>query len=96
LVLQHIFVLVLENRTFWVFSVKRAFRLIEGATGAGAWAEIAAKRAQDLLIYIALARFDRRRSFGQRPLALQRDIKAFFQSYAQACKLADNPALLGR
>ena len=70
-------------------SLKRAFRLIERATGAEAWAEIAAKRAQDLLIYLALARFDRRPVLGQLPLALQRDVKAFFQSYAQACKQAD-------
>jgi DNA phosphorothioation-associated putative methyltransferase len=36
-----------------------------------------------------LARFDRRPALGQLPLTLQRDIKAFFQSYAQACKRAD-------
>jgi hypothetical protein len=31
-------------------SLKRAFHLIQNATGAEAWAEIAAKRAQDLPI----------------------------------------------
>jgi DNA phosphorothioation-associated putative methyltransferase len=70
-------------------SLKRAFRLIQSATGAEAWAEIAAKRAQDLLIYLALARFERRPALGQLPLALQRDIRGLFQSYAQACKQAD-------
>jgi DNA phosphorothioation-associated putative methyltransferase len=70
-------------------SLKRAFRLIQSATGAEAWAEIAAKRAQDLLIYLALARFDRRPALGQLPLALQRDVKTLFQSYGQACKQAD-------
>jgi hypothetical protein len=39
-------------------SLRRAFRLIQSATGAEAWAEIAASRAQDLLIYLALARFE--------------------------------------
>ncbi len=70
-------------------SLKRAFRLIQSATGAEAWAEIAAKRAQDLLIYLALARFDRRPTLSQLPLALQRDVKALFPSYGQACKQAD-------
>jgi DNA phosphorothioation-associated putative methyltransferase len=71
-------------------SLKRAFRVIQSATGAEAWAEIAAKRAQDLLIYLALARFDRRPTLTHLPLPLQRDIKALFPSYAQACKQADD------
>jgi DNA phosphorothioation-associated putative methyltransferase len=70
-------------------SLKRAFRLIQSSTGAEAWADIVANRAQDLLIYLALARFDRRPALGQLPLVLQRDIKALFQSYNQACKQAD-------
>ena len=70
-------------------SLRRAFRLIESATGAAPWAEIAAKRAQDLLIYLALARFDSRPMLGRLPVPLQRDIKALFPSYAQACKQAD-------
>jgi DNA phosphorothioation-associated putative methyltransferase len=70
-------------------SLKRAFRVIQSATGEEAWAEIAAKRAQDLLIYLALARFDRRPTLSHLPLPLQRDVKALFPSYAQACKQAD-------
>jgi hypothetical protein len=76
-------------------SLKRAFRLIQSATGAEAWAEIAANRAQDLLIYLALARFDRRPMLSQLPLALQRDVKAVpvLWSGLQAGRC---PALLGR
>ena len=70
-------------------SLKRAFRLIQSATGAEAWADIVAKRAQDLLIYLALARFDGRPTLSHLPLPLQRDIKALFPSYAQTCKQAD-------
>jgi DNA phosphorothioation-associated putative methyltransferase len=70
-------------------SLKRAFRLIQSATGTETWADIAAKRPQDLLIYLALARFDRRPPLSQLPLTLQRDIKALFSSYAQSCKQAD-------
>jgi DNA phosphorothioation-associated putative methyltransferase len=70
-------------------NLKRAFRLIQSATGSEVWAEIAAKRAQDLLIYLALARFDRRPRLSQLPLALQRDFKALFSSFGQACEQAD-------
>jgi DNA phosphorothioation-associated putative methyltransferase len=63
--------------------------LSRAPTGAEASAEIAAKRARDLLIYLALARFDGRPPLGQLPLALQRDLKALFPSYGQACKQAD-------
>jgi DNA phosphorothioation-associated putative methyltransferase len=71
-------------------SLKRAFRPIQSATGAEAWADIASKRAQDLLIYLALARFDGRPMLSRLPIPLQRDIKALFPSYAQACKDADS------
>jgi len=71
-------------------SLKKAFRLIQSATGAEAWVEIADKRAQDLLIYLALARFDRRPPLSRLPLPLQRGIRALFRSYAQACKQADS------
>jgi DNA phosphorothioation-associated putative methyltransferase len=70
-------------------SLKKAFRLIERGTGAEVWAEIAAKRGEDLLVYLALARFDRRPALGRLPLGLQRDIKGLFPSYAEACKQAD-------
>jgi hypothetical protein len=55
----------------------------------GRWAEAPRKRALDLLIHLALARFDGRPTFGHLPLTLRRDIKALFASYAQACKQAD-------
>ena len=71
-------------------SLKRAFCVIQSATGAEAWVDIAAKRAQDLLIYLALARFDRRPTLSNLPIPLQRHIKALFPSYAQACKQADD------
>jgi hypothetical protein len=76
-------------------SLKRAFRLIQSATGAEAWTEIAANRQQDLLIYLALARFDGRPALGQLPLVLQRDVEALFPSYGQACEQAV-ALLLGR
>ena len=77
-------------------SLKRAFRLIQSATGAEAWAEIAAKRTPDLLIYLALSRFDGRPTLGLLPVPLQRDIRALFPLYAKACKQADALSLCGQ
>lgn len=46
-------------------------------------------RRQDLLVYLALARFDRRPTFGDLAPLLQRDVKSFCGSYAAAKKAAD-------
>jgi DNA phosphorothioation-associated putative methyltransferase len=70
-------------------TIKRAFRVIQRATEARQWDEIAAGRAQDILIYLALSRFDGRPSFSRLPRELQLDIKGFFSSYASACGAAD-------
>jgi DNA phosphorothioation-associated putative methyltransferase len=71
-------------------STKRAFRIVEQATNADQWDEITRKRALDLLVYLALARFDGRRPFTKLSPDLQLDIKGFFSSYAQACREADD------
>jgi DNA phosphorothioation-associated putative methyltransferase len=75
-------------------SAKRALMLVNRVTGADAWTEIAAKRAEDLLVYLALSRFPRRPPLSALPLPTQRDARAFFGSYARACAEAD--ALLFR
>ena len=71
-------------------SLTRAFRVVEKATSAAQWDEITRKRALDLLIYLALARFEGRPSFSRLSPDLQRDVKGFFSSYAQACREADD------
>lgn len=55
-------------------SLKRAFHLIERATDATAWRKIADERTQDLLIYLALSRFDGRPSYLRLPSDIQLDI----------------------
>jgi len=70
-------------------SVKRAFAIVRRVTDEAPWEEIAAKRREDLLVYLALSRFGRRPPFAKLPISTQRDIKAFLGSYARACKLAD-------
>jgi DNA phosphorothioation-associated putative methyltransferase len=71
-------------------SLKQAFRVIEKATSNQQWEEITRKRAFDLLIYLALARFEGRPPFSRLPLDLQRDVKSFFSSYTEACRGADD------
>ena len=71
-------------------SLKRAYGVIRRVTGAEAWNTIRAERQQDILLYIALSRFEGRPRFTQLPRALQRDVRAFFSSYSRACSLADD------
>ena len=58
-------------------------------TGTDEWDAIARRCTEDLLVYLALGRFRRRPPISVLPLGLQRDIRAFFGSYANACRLAD-------
>jgi DNA phosphorothioation-associated putative methyltransferase len=70
-------------------SLKRAFAAIQRITDAGAWEAIARRRREDLLVYLALARFRKRPAFSLLPLTLQRDMKSFFGTYTRACAEAD-------
>ena len=70
-------------------SMKRAFRLIKRVTGEEDWENIGKSRTEDLLVYLALARFEKRPALKKLPIELQRDIKAFFRSYKVACQMAD-------
>lgn len=70
-------------------SVRKAFRIVIRATDAAQWDQIAEQRALDLLIYLALSRFDKRPAYGQLPQELQRDVRGFFSTYKQACESAD-------
>lgn len=70
-------------------SINRAFSLIKRVTGEEDWVTIGDQRTQDLLVSMALARFDKRPKQTQLPLRLQRDIKSFFGSYSKACSMAD-------
>lgn len=68
---------------------KRAFRVVKRATEERQWARIAAERSEDLLIYLALSRFDGRPSYSQLPRDLQLDVKSFFSTYNRACEKAN-------
>ena len=70
-------------------SLQRALRLVQRAHDAEAWKRVVTARGEDLLIFLALSRFDGRPRFGQLPLPVRRDIRAIFSSYRRACEEAD-------
>lgn len=70
-------------------SIARAHRLLLSATDPTAWEGVRQARSEDLLLYLALAKFDGRPVLGELPLGMRRDVKAFFGSYTRACATAD-------
>ena len=70
-------------------SLQRALRLVQRAHDAEAWRRVITARGEDLLIFIALSRFEGRPRFGQLPLPVRRDIRSIFSSYRRACEEAD-------
>ena len=70
-------------------SLKRAFKLIQKVTDESPWEEIAQKRCEDLLVYLALARFRKRPPLSRLPPTVQKDIKVFLGGYKVACGRAD-------
>ena len=61
-------------------SIRRAFSIIRRVTGPEDWDRISVERSEDLLVFIALAQFGKRAKFGQLPLELQLDVRAFFSN----------------
>lgn len=70
-------------------SIKRGFALVRRVTGDDEWNAIRQRRTEDLLLYLALARFRKRPPLGQLPRTLQRDMRVFFGAYTKACAKAD-------
>jgi DNA phosphorothioation-associated putative methyltransferase len=71
-------------------SFNRAWRVILQATDADDWENIADKRRQDLLVYLALNGLeDDRPSMRRLPAQIRNDIKGLFDNYQKACTLAD-------
>jgi DNA phosphorothioation-associated putative methyltransferase len=70
-------------------SLNKAFALIRRVTDEQPWEDIAQRRTEDLLVYLALSRFRRRPKLSELPPGIQRDTKVFLGSYSQACTRAD-------
>jgi DNA phosphorothioation-associated putative methyltransferase len=71
-------------------SINRAFALVRRVTGDEGWTAVTVRKTEDLLVYLALGRFQRRPPLGKLPIGLQRDIRALFGSYTKACENADD------
>jgi DNA phosphorothioation-associated putative methyltransferase len=70
-------------------SATAAFSLIRRVTGPERWEQIRQRRRQDVLVYVALAAFGKRPTFGMLEETLRGDIRAFFGTYKRACTEAD-------
>jgi DNA phosphorothioation-associated putative methyltransferase len=62
---------------------------VRQVTGDEGWQTARKRRIEDLLVYLALARFRMRPPIGKLSIALQRDIREFFGTYKRACQQAD-------
>jgi DNA phosphorothioation-associated putative methyltransferase len=75
-------------------SIKHAFQAILHANAETDWAPILEARREDLLLYLALGRFERGMRWSKLSETLQRDVRALFGTYAAAQREAE--ALLSR
>ena len=70
-------------------NVRRAFGVIRQVLNEADWNKVQEERTEDLSIYLGLAKFSGRPSVSKLANDVQLDIKAFFGSYKEACKQAD-------
>lgn len=70
-------------------TIGRAFLTLRKIYGPNYWLENAERARQDLMVYLALAKFRGRSPFTQLPEPLREDIRAHFGTYAKACNRAD-------
>ena len=70
-------------------SLRRAFTLLRRAGDPNEFAKITVARGEDLLIFLALSRFDGRPRFGRLPPPVRLDIRNIFSTYRNACEQAD-------
>ena len=70
-------------------SLRSAYRVILRVTGEDQWDQVRLERSEDLLVYLALARFDKRPRMSALPREMQLDVRAFFSNYSKACDEAD-------
>ena len=70
-------------------SLRQAFLIIKRLTDEERWDRIRVQRSEDLLVFLALARFGRRPRLSELPDELGHDIRDLFGSYKAACQQAD-------
>lgn len=70
-------------------SLRRAYRYLTANGEGDLWDRVRKERSEDLLLYLALAKFDARPRAHELPIEMQADVKAFFGTYTKACRQAD-------
>jgi DNA phosphorothioation-associated putative methyltransferase len=70
-------------------TLRNAFAVIRRVTGDERWDRIRDERSQDLLVYLALSRFDRRPRPKDLPEPTRFDVRDLFGSHVAACRQAD-------
>lgn len=70
-------------------SLARAFAIISAVTGTEHWEDLRTRSTADLLVFLALARFDGRPRFSYLPRPLQHDVREFVRTYKAGCDQAD-------
>ena len=70
-------------------SIRRGFSVLQRMLGKDDWEVVSQVHKNNVLVYLALAKFGKRTAFAKMPFDLKLDIKAFFSSYKKACALAD-------
>lgn len=73
--------------------MRSAVRILVEQMGPERWDSIRRTRRNDLLVYLALGRFEGRTAFRSMPPTLQRDLRAHFGGYGQAMQRADEALL---
>ncbi len=70
-------------------TLRNAFAVVRRVTGDERWDRIRDLRSQDLLVFLALSRFDRRPRPSELPDEIRLDVRDLFGSHASACRQAD-------
>lgn len=70
-------------------TLRNAFAVIRRVTGTERWDRLRDARSRDLLVFLALARFDRRPRPKDLAPEIRYDIRDLFGSYASGCRQAD-------
>jgi len=70
-------------------NIRRAFGVIRQVLNEDDWSKVQEERTEDLAIYLGLAKFSGRPPISKLGKDIQLDVKAFFGSYKEACKQAD-------
>lgn len=70
-------------------TLRNAFSVIRRVSGTEPWDRVRDARSQDLLVFLALSRFDKRPRPKDLPEVVRYDIRDLFGSYVAACRQAD-------